>query len=87
MEETRVKLGYLLKSQYSHTLSLLIPYCVDRVWVYRRFVMEISSTPKDIKISVKCTSAHLLPPICGFKRCEKLFCTILKPYIELKAYQ
>ena len=63
MEETRVKLGFLLKSQYSNTLSLLIPYCVDRVWVCRQFVMGVTCTRKDIKILVKCTNAHLLLPI------------------------
>ena len=45
MVETRVELGYLLKSYYSHTqLSLLRPYCMDRVSVCKTFVVDLKCT-------------------------------------------
>ena len=42
MEETRVELGYLLKSYYSNTITLLISVCMDRVWVCKKFVMDVT---------------------------------------------
>ena len=39
-----VELGYLLKSYYSNTLFLLIACCMDRVWVCRKFVVDVTCT-------------------------------------------
>ena len=59
MEESLVELGYLPNSCYSHTFPLLIPYCMDRVGVSRKFVVDFTCTHVAIKISVKCTNAPL----------------------------
>ena len=42
MEETRVELGYLLKSYFSNTLTLLISYSMDRVCVCKKFVVAVT---------------------------------------------
>ena len=44
MEETWVELGYLLKTYYSLTLPLPIAQCMDRVWVCRKFVVDVTCT-------------------------------------------
>ena len=44
MEETRVELGYPLRSYYSNTITLLISVCIDRVWVCKKFVMDVTCT-------------------------------------------
>ena len=74
MEETRVELGYLLKSYYSNTLPLLIGYCMNRVWLCKTFVVDVTCTLVVMNISKmsKCLTA------ATNMGCEILFCTLLK---------
>ena len=44
MEETWIELGYLLRSYYSNTITLLISVCMNRVWVCKKFVMDVTCT-------------------------------------------